>query len=134
MSLDEQQRQKLVELYLSKSDELMVDAQVCITQKRWNAAANRLYYALFNAIAALFVHDHFIVGTHNGVKILFGKEYVLTGLATSEEGKLLSQMESMRERADYDVTFIATEETINERAVPVANMINHLKELINREE
>ena len=58
----------------------------------------------------------------------------MTGLATSEEGKLLSQMESMRERADYDVTFVATEETINERAIPVANMINHLKELINREE
>jgi len=36
----------------------------------------------------------------------------LTGLASEEEGKLLSQMESMRERADYDATFTASEPII----------------------
>ena len=52
----------------------------------WNATANRLFYALFHAITALFVNDGVAVSSHQGAKIRFGKEYVLTGLATEAEG------------------------------------------------
>ena len=56
----------------------------------------------------------------------------MTGLATDEEGKLLSKMETMRERADYDATFTATEALINERFDQVEKMILHIKVLIDR--
>lgn len=42
------------------------------------------------------------------------------------------QMESMRERADYDVTFIASEEIIEERFEKVEKMIKHIKDLAKR--
>lgn len=87
---------------------------------------------MFHAITALFVSDGIPVHSHSGMKIRFGKEYVLTGLATDEEGKLLSQMETMRERADYDATFKATKALINERFDAVEKMIQRLKELIYR--
>jgi len=64
------------------------------------------------------------------MKVKFGKEYVLTGLASEEEGKLLSQMESMRERADYDATFTASKPIIKERLEAVEAMIKHIKELV----
>ncbi len=130
MSLKEEERRTLVNLYLKKSDETMEDADFNYSQARWNVTANRLYYALFHAITALFVNDGIPVHSHNGMKIQFGKNYVLTGLATDEEGKLLSQMETMRERADYDATFVASKEIIDERFVPVKKMILHIKELI----
>lgn len=104
MSLKDDEREALINLYLAKSDETLEDARFCRESRRWNSAANRLYYALYHAITALFVSDNISVHSHNGAKIKFGQEYVLTGMATEEEGKLLSQMESMRERADYDVT------------------------------
>jgi uncharacterized protein (UPF0332 family) len=132
MSLQEQERDTLVNLYLSKCDETLNDARLTRDQGRWNASANRLYYALFHAITALFVRDGIPVHSHNGLKIKFGKEYVLTGLATDEEGKLLSKMESMRERADYDATFTATEAIITERFDQVEQMIHHIKVLIDR--
>jgi len=109
MNLKDDERQTLVNLYLSKSDEAMEDARLNSSQARWNAAANRLYYSLFHALTALFVGDGIPVRSHSGMKVKFGKEYVLTGLASEEEGKLLSQMETMRERADYDATFTASE-------------------------
>ena len=109
MSLKDIERTELVKLYLAKSTDTLDDARLNQSQKRWNVAANRLYYALFHAIAALYVNDGVAVGSHKGFKARFGKEYVLTGLATEAEGKLLSQMETMRERADYDVTFMADE-------------------------
>ena len=132
MSLKEEERSTLVNLYLSKCDETLNDARLTRDQGRWNASANRLYYALFHAITALFVSDEIPVHSHNGMKIKFGKEYVLTGLATDEEGKLLSKMETMRERADYDATFTATEALINERFNQVEKMILHIKVLIDR--
>jgi uncharacterized protein (UPF0332 family) len=132
MSLKEEERSTLVNLYLSKCDETLNDARLTRDQGRWNASANRLYYALFHAITALFVSDGIPVHSHNGMKIKFGKEYVLTGLATDEEGKLLSKMETMRERADYDATFTATEALINERFDQVEKMILHIKVLIDR--
>ena len=132
MSLKDEERETLVNLYLSKSDETLDDAHLTFKQSRWNASANRLYYALFHAIAALFVSDGIPVHSHNGMKVQFGKEYVLTGLATEEEGKLLSQMETMRERADYDATFQAAESILSERFQRVEQMILHIKELIFR--
>ena len=133
MSLKEEERSTLVNLYLSKSDETLNDARLTRDQGRWNASANRLYYALFHAITALFVSDGIPVHSHNGMKIKFGKEYVLTGLATNDEGKLLSKMETMRERADYDATFTATQALIDERFDQVEKMILHIKAMINRD-
>lgn len=132
MSLKDEERDTLIQLYLAKSDETLEDARLNRSQARWNTTANRLYYALFHAITALFVSDGIPVHSHNGMKIRFGKEYVLTGLATDEEGKLLSQMETMRERADYDATFQATQALIDERFYAVENMIQHIKELVIR--
>lgn len=57
MSLKEQERTTLVNLYLSKCNETLDDARLTRDQGRWNASANRLYYALFHAITALFVSD-----------------------------------------------------------------------------
>ena len=132
MNLKDDERQTLVSLYLQKSDEILEDARFNRSQGRWNASANRLYYSLFHAIAALFVCDGFPVHSHNGMKVVFGREYVLTGLASDDEGKLLSQMETMRERADYDVTFTATEALLDERFDLVEKMIQHVKELVVR--
>lgn len=130
MILKDEERQTLVKLYLSKSDEAMEDALLNSSQARWNAAANRLYYSLFHALTALFVSDGIPVRSHSGMKVKFGKEYVLTGKDSEEEGKLLSQMETMRERADYDATFTASESVIRERTESVRNMIQHIKELV----
>jgi len=90
-----------------------------------------LYYALFHTLTALFVHDGISLGSHKGVKIVFGREYVLTGKASEEDAHLLSRMEAMRNKADYDCTFAATEELINERFPEVEAMILRVKQLIS---
>lgn len=133
MSLSDEELQLLVKMYLEKSLDTLEDARCNKEMRRWNSAANRLYYALFHAVTALFVSDGLAVSSHNGARTVFGREYVLTGLATDEEARLFSQMETMRERADYDATFKAGEELVFERFILVEKMINHIIELINRE-
>lgn len=133
MSLNDKERDLMIKLYLEKSDETFQDARSCIESGRWNAAANRLYYALFHSIVALFVSDGISIGSHKGAKARFGEYYVLSGLACAEDAKLLSQMETLRERADYDAVFKADESIVKERFMLVEQMIKHLKDLIYRD-
>lgn len=132
MSLTSEQRDLLVQLYLSKSNEALVDAEVGRTAERWNFVANRLYYAMFHAVTALLVRDGHEVKSHEGAKINFGKYYVMTNLATQEEGHFYSQMITLRERADYDCVFLADKSIIDERFPLVENFINKIKQLIER--
>lgn len=56
---------------------------------------------LINAFRGLLLADQHDVHTHAGMKSAIGQYYVLTGLLSPEDSKLFSQMETMRERADY---------------------------------
>lgn len=132
MSLTEEQRELLVQLYLGKSDEALVDAEVGRKAERWNFTANRLYYAMFHAVTALLVRDGYDVKSHEGAKINFGKYYVMTNLATPEEGRFYSQMITLRERADYDCVFLADKDTIDERFPQVERFIHKIRTLIDR--
>ena len=131
--MEEQEKEILIALYLSKSDEILSDAVLCIENKRWNSAANRLYYAVFHVLNALLVSDNKPACSHKGMRLTFGKNYVLTGLASEEEAYLLSRMETMRNKADYNCTFTAKAEVVTELYPLVKDFIEHLKQLINRE-
>lgn len=130
MSLNEEGRQALVELYWSKSQQTLSEAKIASDNEAWNMAANRIYYACFHAITALLVKDKHPVGSHIGAKMNFGKYYVQTGLASPDQGRLFSQLASLREKADYDITFKADKKDI-ERYYPAAlNLIEHIHTLI----
>ena len=60
MSLKEEERKALVALYWGKCEETLQDARCNREQKRWNATANRLYYALF-----IWFFTHLIVPLHD---------------------------------------------------------------------
>lgn len=63
----------------------------------WDVVANRLYYAVFHAVSALLIKDGYKVGTHKGAMLIFGQNYVKTGMFTAEDSKLYSNHQMMRE-------------------------------------
>lgn len=68
------------------------------------------------------------------MKSAIGQYYVLTGLLSPEDSKLFSQMETMRERADYDCLFNATETDIEEKYEPTKQLIEKIKHMIYQKE
>ena len=78
----------------------------------WNNLAGRLYYAAFHAVSALLIHDHHTVGTHQGAVIMFHQYYIKPGILPKEDGAFYSQLQTMREKSDYNCTYNATEEEI----------------------
>lgn len=112
MGLNDQNRKDLVELYWSKSMQTMEEAEVAVAAQKWSMAANRIYYALFHAVTALFVNDGYKVGTHRGAKASFGEHYIITGKLEPQYGRLFAQLETMRDKADYDIIYNATQEEV----------------------
>ncbi|MBQ0074284.1 MAG: HEPN domain-containing protein [Prevotella sp.] len=112
MSLNEQQRKDLVKLYWDKATMTWDELEICEQTKRWNMAANRMYYALYHAVCALMVHDGHPVPKHKGSKQVLGERYILTGKMPTEYGRLYAQLATLRERADYDIIFKADEDII----------------------
>ncbi|MDO4215208.1 MAG: HEPN domain-containing protein [Bacteroidales bacterium] len=109
MSLNDEERLTLVNLYLEKSKSTLHDAYIAAEAKSWSMAANRIYYSVFHAATALFIHDGINVGSHRGIKSLLGQNYIMTGKMSSDYSRFLSQMETLRDKADYNIMFEAVE-------------------------
>lgn len=132
MSLNEEQRKDLVELYWEKAMQTREEMQIAVANTLWSMAANRMYYTCFHAVSALLVLDGHPVGTHLGTKITFGKYYVKTGLAAAAEGRLYSQLESLREKSDYDILFNVSSDDVTPLLPQVDSFLATIRNLLNR--
>ena len=132
MSLTDQERQTIVNMELEKAHRTFSDMEFCANEQRWEAAANRLYYALFHAVLALLISEGLKVKSHRGILSLFGQHFVRTGSFSHEDGALLSNLVIMRDNADYNLSFEATEEKIKPYIEPTRKMIERIETYILR--
>lgn len=129
MSLSAEDRETLVKLYMEKAKVTWSELEIAIESAKWSMAANRMYYSLFHAVSALLVKDKHEVSSHLGAKINFGKYYVQEGIVTHEEGRLYAQLESLRERADYDCFYYTSEEDIKRFLPEAQRLFTHVLDL-----
>lgn len=61
---------------------------------------------------ALLIRDQHKVGTHKGAVLMFGMHYVKTGLFSTDEARFYSQLQTLREKADYNCIWEATERDV----------------------
>ncbi len=106
--------------------------EVQVQAKLWDLAANRLYYALFHTVSAMLVLDHHEVGTHRGAVNRFSLYYIKTGLFTKEEGRLYSQLQSLREDGDYNCAIDIQADEILTKIGPARNLITKIKTYIEQ--
>lgn len=132
MSLNDEERGIIVNLEFEKAINTM--AQISELQRLgyWDNIANRLYYAVFHAVNALLIHDGHPVNTHRGIIALFGNYYIRTGIFASEDGRLYSDLQTMRNNSDYNCSYNATQQEIEPMIEPARNLIekisNYIKE------
>lgn len=98
----------------------------------WNLVANRLYYATFYMCIALLLSKHIVANTHIGVKSMMGMNFIKTGKVTIEEGKLITQLFTMRQTGDYDDLFDWKKEDILPLIPRVELLIKKIDSLIEK--
>ena len=130
MGLTNEERLIVVKLELEKAHETFETMELCAREKRWAAVANRIYYALFHAVSALLISDGHNVKSHRGVMALFGAPYVRTGIFTKQDGALFSDLVIMRDNADYNCFFEATEEKLTPCIQPTYQLIEKISQYI----
>lgn len=87
---------------LDKADRSLTSAKLLLKEGDADGAANRLYYALRNAVGAALVHRQIeIPKTHTGLITRFSEHFVATELIAPEFGRLLNRVEHRRLIADY---------------------------------
>ena len=94
--------------------------------------ANRLYYAVFHAVSALLIKDGHEVASHKGATALFGRYYIVTGKMPQQYGKLYSQLQTLREKSDYNCSFTAKQEDIDPLIGQTADMLVEIKSLVGQ--
>ena len=127
MSLSDDERRIMVELEIERAEKITEQFETLREQQYWDTLVNRMYYAAFHAVSALLIHNSLRVHTHRGALIAFNKEFVRTGLFTQDEGHLLSLLEGLRERGDYNCFVDATEEEIVPLIEPLKALIEKIK-------
>ena len=132
MSLSENERSIIVSREIEKAERTFDDVLFCARENKWEAAANRLYYALFHAMSALLVSDGHRVKSHRGVLAMFGEHYVRPELFSKKDGALLSDLVIMRDNADYNCFFEADEEKLKPYLEPTRLLIEKIKQYINQ--
>ena len=132
MSLSNEERNILVALELKKARETYAEIEVLVGANRLNGAANRMYYAVFNAVCALLINDGIQVNTHRGSHALFSQHYIKTGILPREYGQLYNQLQTMREESDYNCAYDVEMDELQQRLEPARRLIEDIEKLVNK--
>ncbi len=130
MSLNDEERRTVVRLQMEKAHANFDQIPLLREAGYWDNVANRLYYSLFHAVSALLINDGYSVGSHRGAVGAFGQHYVTTGIFTIDEGKHYSRLQGLREKADYNCTYNATEKDIAPKIEPTRLLIEKIEKYI----
>ena len=132
MGLTDEERQIIVQLELEKAQSIMAQIENLKGLQYWDNITNRLYYAIFHAVSALLINDGHSVNTHKGVVVLFGQHYVRTGIFDMNDGRLYSQLQTMREKGDYNCAYQTSEDEVIPLIEPAQILVNKIIKYVSK--
>ena len=130
MSLTDEERRIIVQLEIEKAQTIIAQIENLRALQYWDNIANRLYYAVFHAVSALLINDGHSVNTHKGAVVLFGQHYIKTKIFDMTDGKLYSQLQTMREKGDYNCAYQTSEEEVLPLIEPTYLLIDKIAKYI----
>ena len=128
--LKDEEREALVKYRIEKAYGTLVEAKDCAEDNHWTLTANRLYYAVYYASKALLIQNGIVAKSHEGVIGMIGQNFVVSGIITIEEAKLLARLQNMRKTGDYDDFKEWHQEDVEPLFEKVEDYINKIKSLV----
>lgn len=105
MTLQTEARNDMVKVEFDRAWKIMHEAEINLANELWNVVGNRIYYAIFHGVSGLLIKNGLKVGSHKGASVMFARHFVQTGIFEPEYSKLYGQLQSIREKADYNNTY-----------------------------
>ncbi len=93
---------ELIEYRKKRAIETLEEAKILFNNNKLFATVNRIYYSLFYSVIALLLLKNLSSSKHAGVKGLFNKEFIKTGIIPVVYGEFYNKMFEFRQRGDYE--------------------------------
>lgn len=133
MKLSDENRALIVKLESDKAKKCLDEVDTLVSLEYWDTAINRLYYGLMHSALALLISDGYSVKTHQGINMAIGEHYVNTGLLAKEHGHFYSKLRNLRERGDYNCSYNADREIVENLVAPAKALSDVLIKLAYRD-
>jgi uncharacterized protein len=127
-------KEELVRYRIERAKEAFADAVYLINEERWNAVANRMYYACFYIVSAYLAFRALNAVTHTGLKSAFNLELVKTGKIAREDGVLYNRLFAMRQQADYEDFMNIQDNDILPLVPKIEALIQEIEKIIYEEQ
>ena len=128
--LKDEEREALVKYRIEKAYGTLVEAKDCAEDNHWTLTANRLYYAVYYASKALLIQNGIVAKSHEGVIGMIGQNFVVPGIITIDEARLLARLQNMRKTGNYDDFKEWHQEDVEPLFEKVEDYINKIKSLV----
>lgn len=95
---------------IEKARDLLSQAELLSTNKKFDGSLNRSYYAIFNAIRSLLALVKLDSSTHAGVLSLFDRYFIKTGIIDKEFSQIAHAAFDSRQDSDYEDFYTPSEQ------------------------
>ena len=93
-------------------------------------ALGSLYYTAFHLVQTLLASRGVSARTHNGVQVAFALHFVKPGTVSKASAKALSELQAVRERADYQVGLAYDADDVRRHLETAAPLIEELADVV----
>lgn len=129
-----QERINLAKQRMEKSEEMLTDAEKLLESESYKSCNNRAYYSIFHAIRAVLALDGVEFKRHSGNIQYFQREYIKTGIFSSDDSDIIMSASEIRNSSDYDDFYVVskatTEELVKEARVFIKKVKDYLSEKV----
>ena len=105
-------KSEAIKIQIERAKELLKEIPVHIEYSFYNTALNRIYYACFYGARALSISIDALPKTHTGILKTIHLHFVQKGILDTKFSKLLAKLLQLRSKADYDGSFNAEKDEV----------------------
>lgn len=120
----------LIAYRMERAYEAIDEVKILFDAGHANSYVSRLYYACFYAVSALLLTKNISTSKHGYLRSLLHREFVKTGLITSEMGKHFDLLFNNRQKGDYADLVVFKAEEVAGWLAPTRTFVSHIETLI----
>lgn len=126
------QREALVKYWFEKAHESLESARNEYRDGRLSFAMNRIYYACFYALTAVFRDKGKTFKKHKGLRSALHRDLVRNGIVEDRWGKFFDEVFEARQRGDYTPMVKFEPDQLEDSLQQAAHFLQVMEELVNR--
>ncbi len=126
-------KEELIRYRQRKARETLEDADLLFHSGRLFSTLNRIYYALFYEVVALFLTADLSSAKHTGVRALFNEHFVKSGKVPVELGRFYSRIYDFRQKGDYGDFVEFEREKVKEWLDQASMFLDEMDKIIKKE-